>query len=62
MNPDVWFAGGRTATKNGDSVTVSLPKRELRRLGVDPEDLEGETLDAQGEGNEFSVKIPGLAD
>lgn len=36
---DLVYAGKRSPQETGDSITVSVPKRELRREGVDPEEL-----------------------
>jgi hypothetical protein len=38
---------------------ISLPKEELRRNGIDPDDLvrEDVTLDCRGEGSEYRVDL-----
>ena len=58
MREGIWHAGGRTPFRSGDSVAVSLPKAELRRQGIDVEDLTGAVLHTRGEGNEFTVELP----
>jgi len=60
MGTDLWYAGGKSPFYSGDSVVVSLPKAELRRQGIDPDELASEdvTLDARGEGDQFVVTLP----
>lgn len=48
----------RTATKHGDSVMVTLPIRELRRLGIDPETLVGENLVADVTEDRVAFELP----
>jgi hypothetical protein len=56
--PELIYVGSRKAMKNGDSTAVSLPKRELRRVGVDVEELQGELLNCRLEGSEFIIDLP----
>lgn len=48
----------RTATKHDDSVKVVLPKRELKRLGIDPETFVGEDLVADVTEDRVSYELP----
>lgn len=52
------YVGSRKATSNGDSTIVSLPKKELRRAGLDVEEIQGEYLQCRVEGSEFIVDLP----
>lgn len=52
------FRVPRTATRHDQSVTVCLPKRELKLLGVDPEELVGEDLVCNVDEDEVSYELP----
>lgn len=47
MSKKLVFAGARTVIGQGDSIMVSLPKKEVQELGHDPEDLVGQTIMTQ---------------
>lgn len=48
----------RTATRHDDSITVTLPKRELKRLGRDPEEFAGEDLVCDVEEDRVVYQLP----
>lgn len=48
----------RTATEHGDSIIVSLPKRELQRLGRDPDEFAGEDLVCTVDEDAVTYKLP----
>jgi antitoxin component of MazEF toxin-antitoxin module len=56
VNPD--YVGSRKMSKSGDSTVVTLPKRDLRQIGIDVEELEGDYLKCRVEDGEFIVDLP----
>jgi hypothetical protein len=52
------YVGSRKMTKSGDSMVVTLPKRELRQKGLDVEDLEGTYRKCRVVDGEFIVDLP----
>jgi hypothetical protein len=62
---DVWFAGPRKPFKSGDSIAITLPKEELKRAGIEIEEIaeSGEIkLDCMGAGSELRVSFPEPSD
>lgn len=62
MSESLWYHGRRKIRSDGDSVIVTLPRKELETEGIDVEDLIGEQTSITGRGGSVEVDIPGLTD
>lgn len=63
MDNNLVYLGSRTVISYGDSLVITLPLKELKKRGANPEEMTGENITAQLlEDGRFSVDLEEFLD